>query len=120
MPRGIRVPISAVERVEEAKLMEEEVPAAQQGGEGEPIVMGRTEYDFLRNEMSFFRFEIADVRWEDREDTFLANQHIDRLEKRIDGFEKHFDTQEGMLKAILDRLPPIVGASSSTPYGVQQ
>jgi hypothetical protein len=44
---------------------------------------------------------------------------MDRLEKCIDGLEKRFDTQEGMLKAILDQLPPITGASSSTPYGGQ-
>jgi hypothetical protein len=81
--------------------------------------MGRTEYDFLRDEMSFFQFEIADIRREDWEDTFLANQSMDRLEKCIDDFEKRFDTQEGMLKAILDRLPAIAGASSSAPYGGQ-
>jgi hypothetical protein len=70
-------------------------------GPGEPVIMGRTDYDFLRDEMSFFRFEIIHIRRGDQEDTFLANQHMDRLEKRIDSFEKRFDTQEGMLKAIL-------------------
>jgi hypothetical protein len=65
MPKGIRALVPTVERVDEVKLMEEEEPAAQQGGEGEPVVMGRTEYDFLHDEMSFFRFEIADIRQED-------------------------------------------------------
>jgi hypothetical protein len=45
---------------------------------------------------------------------------MDRLEKRIDGHEKRFDTQEGMLKAILDQLLPVAGALSSAPYGGQQ
>jgi hypothetical protein len=71
-------------------------------GAGEPVIMGRIDYDFLRDEMSFFRFEITHIRRGDQKDTFLANQRMDRLEKRIDSFEKRFETQEGMLKAILD------------------
>jgi hypothetical protein len=120
MPRGIRAPVPTIERVEEAKLMEKEEPVAQQDGEGEPIVMGCIEYDFLLDEMSFFLFEIADIRREDREDMFLANQHMYRLKKRIDGLEKRFETQKGLLKAILDRLPSVAGALSSAPYGGQQ
>jgi hypothetical protein len=82
--------------------------------------MGQTDYELLRDEMSFFWFEIADIRQEDWEDMFLANQRMDRLEKRIDSLEKRFDTQERMLKAILDQLPLVAGASSSAPYGGQQ
>jgi hypothetical protein len=72
-----------------------------------------TEYEFLCDEMSYFWREIADIRWEDREDTFRANQCMDRLEKR-------FDMQEEMLKVILDRLPPASGASSLAAHGGQQ
>jgi hypothetical protein len=60
--------------------------------------------------MSFFRYEIADIRQEDREDQYLANQCLGRLEQR-------FDRQEEMLRAILERFPPTSGASSSAPYG---
>jgi hypothetical protein len=114
MPRGIRAPVPAAERVEELEPMEEEEPAAQQGGGKGPVVIGYTEYEFLCDEMSYFKHEIAKIRWEDREDTFWANQRMDRLEKCIDNLEKCFDRQEGMLKAILDQLPPATGASSST------
>jgi hypothetical protein len=31
-------------------------------GAGEPVIMGRTDYDFLRDEMSFFQFEITHIR----------------------------------------------------------
>jgi hypothetical protein len=40
MLRGIRVPAPATDRVD-AEPMEVKEPAAQQGGKGEPIVMGR-------------------------------------------------------------------------------
>jgi hypothetical protein len=65
MPRGIRAPILAAKRVKDTAPMEAEEPAAQQGGEGEPVVMGHIKYEFLCDEMSFFRREIADIRWED-------------------------------------------------------
>ena len=74
--------------------------------------MGRTEYEFLCDEMSYFQCEIANIRKEDQEDTFHANQRMDRL-------EKCFDKQEEMLKAILNRLPPTLGALSSALYGGQ-
>jgi hypothetical protein len=63
--------------------------------------------------MSFFRRGIADIRQEGQEDTFRANQHIDRL-------EKHFDKQKDMFKAILDQLPPASGAPSFAPRGGHQ
>ena len=53
MPRGINAPIPAVERMDEAPMDREEATAQQNGGKG-PVVMGRTEYEFLCDEMSFF------------------------------------------------------------------
>jgi hypothetical protein len=69
MLRGVRAQIPAVERVEGAEPMEEDEPAAQQGGGREPVVMGHTEYEFLCDEISAFQHEIVDIRREDREDT---------------------------------------------------
>ena len=85
MPLGIRAPVPMVERMEDVDHMEVEEPAAQQGWEGEPVA------------------------------TSLWNQSIERLEQSIAQLAKCFDTQEEMLKAILDRLPPASGASSSAP-----
>jgi hypothetical protein len=45
---------------------------------------------------------------------------MDRLEQRFDSIEKWFDTQDMVLKAILERLPPTMGASSSVPHGEHQ
>jgi hypothetical protein len=65
MPKGIRAPIPTAERVEDAEPMETEEPIAQQDGRRGPVVMGCTEYEFLCDEMSYFRCEIADIRRED-------------------------------------------------------
>jgi hypothetical protein len=90
MPKGIRAPVPVDEGMEDAEHMEVEEPAAQHGGEGEPV--GRNPWD----------------------------QRIERLEQSIAQLAKCFDTQEEMLKAILDRLPPVPGASSSAPPGDPQ
>ena len=90
MPRGIRAPGPVDERVEDAKCMEVEELSAQQGGVGEPVV--RNPWD----------------------------QRIERLEQSIAQLAKRFDNHEEMLQAILDRLPPAPGASSSAPPGEQQ
>ena len=90
MPRGIRAPIPAAERVEGVEHMEVEEPTAQQSGEGELVVMS------------------------------LWNQRIEKLEQSIEQLAKRFDKQEDVLKAILDRLPPASGASFSAPLGGQQ
>jgi hypothetical protein len=108
MPRGFRASIPVAKRVEEASTNREE-PIAQKDGRRGPIFIGRIEYEFLCDEISFFRCEIADIRRDDREDMFLANQHIDKLEYR-------FNKQEVMLKAILEQLLQASGASSSTPH----
>jgi hypothetical protein len=42
------------------------------------------------------------------------------MEHRFANMEKQFDTQGEMLKAILERLPPAVGESSSVPHGEHQ
>jgi hypothetical protein len=62
----------------------------QHGGEGEPV--GRNPWD----------------------------RRIKRLEQSIAHLAKRFDTQEEMLRAILDRLPPVPEASSSAPPGDSQ
>jgi hypothetical protein len=98
MPRGVRVQIPADEEREDTEHMEEDAPAPQQGGRNEFIVISRTEYEFLCG----------------------ANQCMDRLEECFTNMEKQFDTQAEMLKAILKRLPPAMGASSSVPHGEQQ
>jgi hypothetical protein len=45
---------------------------------------------------------------------------MDRQEQRFDNMEKLFDTQDKVLKAILEQLPPAVGPSSSIPHGEHQ
>jgi hypothetical protein len=93
MPRGVKAQIPTVERVKDAKHMEENAPAPQQGGRGGFVVISNTEYEFLCG----------------------ANQCMDKLEQRFDNMEKWFDAQDNVLKAILERLPPAAGASSSVP-----
>ena len=90
MPRAIRVPVPVVERVDDTKHMEVEEPAAQQGGESEPVVMS------------------------------LWNQRIEKLEQSIEKLAERFEKQEELLKAIFDQLPPASRASSSAPLGGQQ
>jgi hypothetical protein len=70
MPRG----------VEEAKHMEEDAPAPQQGGRADSMVISHTEYDFLSG----------------------AHQRMDRLEERFATMEQQFVTQADLLKAIMD------------------
>jgi hypothetical protein len=98
MPRGVRVQIPVVERVEDAEHMEENAPAPQQAGRKGSIIISRTEYEFL----------------------YGANQRMDKLEQRFDNMEKQFDAQDNVLKAILERLPPAAGASSLVPHGEHQ
>jgi hypothetical protein len=43
-----------------------------------------------------------------------------RLEQRFANIEKQFNTQGEMLNAILERLPPAAGESSSVPHGEHQ
>jgi hypothetical protein len=61
------------------------------------VVISRTEYDFLSD----------------------AHQRMDRLKERFATMEQHFVTQADLLKAILDRIPPAAGVSSSIPPGEQ-
>jgi hypothetical protein len=42
------------------------------------------------------------------------------MEHRFANMEQQFNTQGKMLKAILDRLPPAAGESSSVPQGEHQ
>jgi hypothetical protein len=93
MPRGVGMQIPADEGGEAVEHMEEDAPAPQQGGRADCMVISRTEYDFLNG----------------------AHQSMDRLEERFATMEQQFVTQADLLKAILDRLPPIAGASSSIP-----
>jgi hypothetical protein len=94
MPRGLRAQIPIEERVEEADNMEEDAPAPQQGGRRRFVVISQTKYDFLRG----------------------TNQRLERMEQRFAHMEQQFTTQGEMLKAILDRLPPAAGESSSVPH----
>ena len=80
MPRGIRAQIPIVERVEDAKHMEEDAPAPQQSRRKGSVVISRTEYEFLCG----------------------TNQGMDRLEQHFANMENQFDTQGNMLKAILE------------------
>jgi hypothetical protein len=98
MPRGVGIQIPADERGEAAKHMKEDAPAPQQGGRADSAVISRTEYEFLSG----------------------AHQCMDRLEERFATMEQQFVTQADLLKAILERLPPAAGASSSIPPGEQQ
>jgi hypothetical protein len=97
MPRIHQAPVAEAEGVEEEPMNMEELATAQ-GGEKESVTIGRTNYQFFHDEMAFFWFEIVDIRQEEWEDWYLENQCLNRLEQRI-------DKQEGMLRAILERLP---------------
>ena len=61
MPRVPRAPIAEAERVEEAGPLDMDEPAAE---EEEFVTKSPSCYQFLCDEMSFFRFEIADQRRE--------------------------------------------------------
>jgi hypothetical protein len=98
MPREVRVEILAEEGGEEAEHMEEDAPAPQQGGRADTIIISRTEYELLSG----------------------AHQHLEKLEERFTTIEEQSTTHTTLLRAILDRLPPAAGASSSIPPGEQQ
>jgi hypothetical protein len=98
MPREVRVEIPAEEGGEEAEHMEEDAPAPQQGGSANTVVISRTEYEFLSG----------------------AHQRLDKLEERFTTIEAQSATYTTLLRAILDRLPPAAGASSSIPPWEQQ
>jgi hypothetical protein len=98
MPRGVRVQIPADEGGEEAEHMEEDAPASQQGGRADTVVISRTEYEFLNG----------------------AHQRLDKLEERFSNLEAQSATHTDILKAIMEQLPPVAGASSSVPPGEQQ
>jgi hypothetical protein len=62
------------------------------------VVISRTEYDFLSG----------------------THKRMDRLEECFATMQQQFVTQADLLKAILNRLPPTAGASSSIPPREQQ
>jgi hypothetical protein len=74
-------------------------PAAEVEEE-ETISMGRLYYQFLCDELSFLRFELADQRIKAWEEKFLAYQCLAR--------------QEELMQSILTQLPPTLRVSSST------
>jgi hypothetical protein len=98
MPKEVRVEIPVDEGGEEAEYMEEDAPAPQQGGRADTVVISRSEYELLSG----------------------THQHLDKLEQCFINIETQAATHTDLLKAILDRLPPAVGASSSIPPGEQQ
>jgi hypothetical protein len=98
MPREVRVEIPVEEGGEEAEHMEEDVPASQQGGRADTVVISRTEYELLSG----------------------AHQRLEKLEERFTNIEAQSATHTTLLRAILDRLPPVAGASSSIPPREQQ
>ena len=102
MPKEVRVQIPADEGEEAIEHMDEDAPAPvptpPQGGRNDSVVISRTEYDFLSG----------------------AHQCMDRLEQRFANMETQSAAQTDILRAILERLPPAAGASSSVPPGEQQ
>ena len=101
MPRGVRVQIPADEVEEAIEHMDEDapapVPAPPRGWRNDSVVISLTEYEFLS----------------------AAHQHMDRLEQRFANMETQSAAQTDILRAILERLPPAAGASSSVPPGEQ-
>ena len=102
MPRGVRVQIPADEGGDTTKHMDEDAPAPApappQGGRNDSIVISCIEYEFLSG----------------------AHQHMDRLEQHFANMETQSATQTDILRPILERLPPVAGASSSGPHEEQQ
>jgi hypothetical protein len=98
MPGEVRVEILAEEGGVEAEHMEEDAPALQQGGSSDTIVISRTEYELLSG----------------------SHKCLDKLEERFTTIEAQSATHTTLLRAILGRLPPVAGASSSVPPGEQQ
>jgi hypothetical protein len=95
---GIRTSIPAEEGGEEAEHMEEDAPAPQQGGSADSVVISSIEYELLSG----------------------AHHRLEKLEERFTIIEAQSATHTTLLRAILDRLPPAAGASSSIPPGEQQ
>jgi hypothetical protein len=95
MPREVRVEIPAEEGGKEAEHMEEDASAPQQGGRADTVIISRTEYELLSG----------------------AHQRLEKLEERFTTIEEQSATHTTLLRAILDRLPPAAGASSSIPPG---
>ena len=93
MPRGVKVQIPANEGGDATEHMDVDAPAPAppQGRRNDSIVIRRTEYEFLSG----------------------AYQHMDKLEQRFANMETQSATQTDILRAILERLLPVVGASSS-------
>jgi hypothetical protein len=98
MPREVRVEIPTEEGGEEAKHMEEDAPAPQQGGNADTVFISRTEYELLSG----------------------AHQRLEKLEERFTTIEEQSTSHTTLLRAILDQLPPTAGASSSVPPGEHQ
>ena len=100
MSKGVRVQIPTDEGGEAIEHMDEDAqaPAPPQGGWNDSVVISRTKYEFLSG----------------------AHQHMDRLEQCFANMETQSATQTTLLKAILERLPPVAGASSSVPPKEQQ
>jgi hypothetical protein len=98
MPREVRVEILAEEGGEEAEHMDEDALAPQQGGRADTVVISCTKYELLSG----------------------AHQRLEKLEERFTNIEAQSATHTTLLRAILDQLPPIAGASSSILPGEQQ
>jgi hypothetical protein len=92
----VEIPVD--EGGEEAEYMEEDAPTPQQGERADTVVISRTKYELLSG----------------------AHQRLDKLEQRFINIETQAAAHTDLLKAILDRLPPAVGASSFVPPGEQQ
>jgi hypothetical protein len=104
MPWIPRVPAADVERVKDDAVpidMDELAAEEDEAEEEETITMGPSHYQFLCDELSFLRVELANQREESCEDKFLADQCL--------------DTQEELLWSILAPLPLTPRAPSSTP-----
>ena len=95
MPKEVRVEIPAEEGGEEAEDLEEDAPAPQQSGRADTVIISRTEYELLSD----------------------AHQRLEKLKQRFTTIEEQSASHTNLLRAILDRLPPAVGASSSVPPG---
>jgi hypothetical protein len=98
MPRGVGIQIPADGGGEAIEHMEEDAPVPHQGGRADFVAISRIEYEFLSG----------------------AHQSMDKLEECFANMEAQSATQTDIFRAILERLPPAAGASSSVPLGEQQ
>ena len=104
MPWERRVQAAGIEKATngvEPMDMEEEVVDEEVAEEEEMITLGTAHYRAIQQDLADIWFELADQRREAREDKHLA--------------DKRFEALQVMLRAILARLPPASGASSSAP-----